>query len=332
MTFSVCRLQASSFRAKLGLMGTHSVDPISVVLAADDGYALPLTVAARSVIDSLDPRSELCVYVLDMGIEAQNRQEVERSLRGDKSEVVWIDSLQSQVRDLPNTWHAITRAGYARIFIPTVVPDDVHRAIYLDCDVIAIRSVHELASSEMNGAAAMGVPDLQSPFVCSPAAVPRWFEAGRSASELNFNSGVMLMDLDAWRERDLTSKLLTYLTDGSHYFGQDQEAINATLAGQIGELDPRWNQQSELFQLEYEVTLPYSREELADLKADPWIIHYSNLGKPWQFGCQHPMLDRWFASLDRTTFAGWRPKRSRRDYLAIGERQARSAARRLKII
>jgi lipopolysaccharide biosynthesis glycosyltransferase len=102
---------------------------------------------------------------------------------------------------------------------------------------------------------------------------------------------------------------LAYLTDGRHYFGQDQEALNVVLAGRIGELDPRWNQQSELFLKEYEVILPFTRELIKDLSENPWITHYSNKRKPWHFGHEHPLLQEWFAYLDQTAFAGWRPTR-----------------------
>jgi lipopolysaccharide biosynthesis glycosyltransferase len=45
----------------------------------------------------------------------------------------------------------------------------------------------------------------------------------------------------------ITEQALEYLTDGGHDFAQDQESINAVLPGKIKQMDPRWNQQSELF-------------------------------------------------------------------------------------
>jgi len=92
---------------------------ISVVLSADDGYARPLTTAARSVIDVLKPERSLEIYVLDMGITPANRRQMEASLAHERVRVQWVRSLTDRVQSLPNTWAVITRATYARLFIAT---------------------------------------------------------------------------------------------------------------------------------------------------------------------------------------------------------------------
>jgi lipopolysaccharide biosynthesis glycosyltransferase len=289
-----------------------TTETVVVVLSADNDYARPLATAAHSVIATLPAERQLDLYVLDMGLDADNRSLVERSVADVRTTVHWVDSLRDKVGHLPNTWTEITRATYARLYIPDVLPRDVARAVYLDCDVIARRSVGELFDVDMEGRAAMAVPDVQSPFVTSPLGVPRWFESGRSPGDLNFNCGVMLMDLVAWRQESVRDAALAYLTDGRHYFAQDQEALNVVLAGRIGQLDPRWNQQFELFLREYEVTLPYPRELLTELATNPWITHYSNKKKPWHYGNQHPLVHEWFEHLDQTAFAGWRPAPKKR--------------------
>lgn len=307
---------------------------VTVVLAADDGYARPLTVAARSVAATLAPGSRLQLCVLDMGIEEANRSAIEATFAPLDVELVWVDQLRDRVAHLPNTWALITRATYARLYIPEVLPASVERAIYLDCDVLARRDLGELFTADMGGCSAMAVPDFLSPFVGSVSGVPLWFAAGRSADELNFNAGVVLMDLSAWRRDATTEACLAYLTDGRHHFAQDQEALNVVLAGRIGALDPRWNQQSEIFDPRYAVTLPYDRELVDQLRADPYIVHYSSEGKPWQHGDDHPRVGEWFDQLDETAYAGWRPPGpTRAQALATrGRDLAKAAARRLDLL
>jgi lipopolysaccharide biosynthesis glycosyltransferase len=183
----------------------------------------------------------------------------------------------------------------------------------------------------MAGKWVLGSPDVQAPYV--PFGVPHWFEQGRSASDLNFNAGVLLMDVGAWREHDVTGRLLRYLTGGQHLRAQDQEAINAVLAGRIGEMDPRWNQQAEIFwqgiQYHYEAFLPYGGETLAAVREDPWLVHFSSHPKPWRYDCEHPYLDEWFAVLDRTEFAGWRPPTPSRLQQAV-RRLGRNGLRRVR--
>jgi lipopolysaccharide biosynthesis glycosyltransferase len=284
---------------------------VTVVLAGDQNYAMPLAVAASSVISTLDPRYRLQLCVLDMGIEPASRKLMEETFDKPGVETRWVDTLKDRVGHLPHTFGFITRATYARLYIPSVLPDTEKRALYLDCDTLARRSVSELFFADMDGAAAMGSPDVQSPFVSSTYAVPYWADRGRQADDLNYNAGVLLMDLDVWRKERINERALEYLTDGRHHFAQDQEAINAVLPGQIKQMDPRWNQQSEIFQKQYEVIQPFSRDVLKQIMEDPWLIHYCNVVKPWHYGFAHPFLSEWYAALDQTAFAGWRPSRSR---------------------
>lgn len=309
-------------------------DQVTVVLAADDRYARQLATAARSVIDRLRPARHLQLCVLDMGIDAGNRRLMEATFDDARVDVIWVEDLVDRVDHLPNTWTNITRATYGRLYIPEVLPDTVHRALYLDCDVIARRCVGDLFFSDMDGNAAIAVPDAQSPFVSSTYAVPLWFDAGRAPGELNFNAGVMLMDLDAWRAHGVTAAALEYLTDGRHHFAQDQEAINVVLAGRIGAMDPRWNQQSEIFWNPFAVIQPYGRDVVTRLCEDPWIIHFANRPKPWGFGCEHPRVDEWFAALDQTAFAGWRPSGPTRvqRFVKKGINGARRAGRRVGVL
>ena len=124
----------------------------------------------------------------------------------------------------------------------------------------------------------------------------------------------MLMDPRAFRAERITEAALEYLSDGRHHFAQDQEALNSVLAGRIGEMDPRWNQQSEIFLKQYEVIMPFSRGLLEQLMANPWITHYSNQIKPWHHaGLQHPLVHEWFEHLDQTAYAGWRRRGQRAD-------------------
>jgi len=152
-------------------------------------------------------------------------------------------------------------------------------------------------------------------------------EAGRPlwADDVNFNSGVLLLNLPAWREEDIAGAAVAYLTDGRHQFLVDQEAINAVLPGRIGEVDPRWNVQTEHFAPPHQATLPLDEAQLAELIKDPWIVHYTTAVKAWSYECTHPFRDEWFASLDQTPYRGWRP--SRAAYVAD---EARGIAKRVK--
>lgn len=288
-------------------MGETTSSHVVVAIATDDNYARPAAVTARSVVANLAPSRTLTCCVVDMGLGPANRRALESIFDSPRVDVIWDLTIAERVRDLPETRAKITRAAYARLFLPEVLPDRIDRVLYLDTDTMARRCVGDLFVADMQSFAALGVPDTEAPFVAARYAVPLWHDAGRSPAEPNFNSGVLLMDVAQWRRTGVSEELLAYLTDGRRYFLMDQEALNATLPGRIGSVDPRWNQQAELFWKECEVMAPYPSAQVQELKRDPWIVHFSNHPKPWDYGYEHPFLHEWFSNLDQTPFAGWRP-------------------------
>src|SRR5207302_5181162 len=56
-----------------------SAEPISIVSAADDNYAMPLAVTIRSVIDSLPKHQPLAVNILDGGLTDESKRRLARS-------------------------------------------------------------------------------------------------------------------------------------------------------------------------------------------------------------------------------------------------------------
>ena len=298
---------------------------IVTVLAADDRFSRPLAATVRSVVSQLGPGRGLDMYLCDMGISAPNREKIATAAAHPEVRLHWVTALGKKVEQLPEAVPGISRAAYARLFIPQVLPPDMDRALYLDCDLIARRCVGELFDSPIGNFAALGVADAGSPYVCSLYGVPYWSRYGRRADDVNFNSGVLLLNLRAWRDEDITGAAMEYLTDGRHRVLVDQEAINAILPGRIGQVDPRWNVQTEHFQPPHQATLPFDEPQLSELIKDPWIVHYTTAVKAWSYDCTHPFRDEWFASLDQTPYRGWRP--SRGAYLTDEVRRLR---RRLK--
>lgn len=315
-------------------MGEGASRHVVVAIAADENYARPAAVTAQSVVANLAPSRTLTCCVVDMGLGPASRRAFESILGAPRVNVIWDTALAERVRDLPETRAKITRAAYARLFLPEVLPESIDRVLYLDTDTMARRCVGDLFFSDMQGFAALGIPDTQSPFVTSPYGVPLWHDAGRSPADLNFNSGVLLMDVAQWRRTGVSEELLAYLTDGRRFFLMDQEALNATLPGRIGSVDPRWNQQAELFWKECEVMAPFSSSQVLEVKRDPWIVHFSNHPKPWDYGYEHPFVDEWFSCLDQTPFAGWRPSGPTRRVVATrhARRVLRKPARLLGLI
>jgi lipopolysaccharide biosynthesis glycosyltransferase len=145
------------------------------------------------------------------------------------------------------------------------------------------------------------VPDLVVPLVSSRFGVAAHAELGLAAEAEYFNAGVLLIDLNRWREERVGKAALRYLR---RYRGRvaflDQEALNAVLVGKWTPLDARWNWNPLFNRLG-------SRELYYD---DFCVLHFSGNLKPWIYRGESEFDRTYYEWVDRTAWRGWRPARS----------------------
>ena len=171
-----------------------STDAVRVVLAADDNYAIPLAVTGRSIARTLATERDLVIYVLDNAISPDKRAKIVNTFEP-RADVVWLENVGDTLANMP-TYGFFTPAAYSRLLIPELLPPDIDRVIYLDTDTMIRHNVAPLFDSSLGDQAALAVPDMGAAFVSSPWGLALWYSNGRSAGEFNFNSGVMLINLD----------------------------------------------------------------------------------------------------------------------------------------
>jgi lipopolysaccharide biosynthesis glycosyltransferase len=145
---------------------------IAAVLAADDRFSRPMAATVRSIVSQLSPGRGLDLYLCDMGITQQNREKIAAAAAHPEVRLHWVETLKQKVEHLPEVVPGVTRAAYARLFIPLVLPSGIDRALYLDSDLIVRRCVGEFFDLPTGDLAALGVADAGSPYVSSLYGVP----------------------------------------------------------------------------------------------------------------------------------------------------------------
>ena len=281
-------------------------DPVVIVTAGDDGFALPMAVMLSSALKHLPQSQTVEVYVLDAGLTENSRRRLDRvvQLNHPRAALFVVRPDRSEIADLNLDMDPRFNASiFYRLLIPDILPDRYSRVLYLDSDVVVDRDLLPMWERSFEGTAALAVPERI--VSCPEAGIAEWEALGLDPKSPYFNSGVMLLNLDVWREKNLHRKVIDYLRDPSNRFcyASDQEALNAVLAGQWKALDLRWNATHLLYSEKDRPRLEAMLEtDLGPVARDPFIIHFTTEWKPWRAHCNHDFEHRFHYYLRRS---GW---------------------------
>ena len=94
---------------------------------------------------------------------------------------------------------------YFRLLCPKYLPETLNRVLYLDCDILVRSSLEELYSTQLDGKPLAAVEDVLSPNIGMLE------NLGMTGTSKYFNSGVLLIDLAAWRKSELSSSVFCLL-------------------------------------------------------------------------------------------------------------------------
>lgn len=298
----------------------HESQHIVVVCAADDAYAMPLAVTMSSAIENLNENYKIILFIIDGGIKKKNRQKILKSLSCDKCEVEFLPVPQSLIKEIKESHNNlknedrnktrqmdhISIASYYRLVIPELLPHWIEKVIYLDCDLVVKGDLKQLWQIDLRENYVLAAQDVSIRYVSAPSGLLNHEELGISPESKYFNAGVLAINLKKWRDSKITTKAIKYFKQNKECVRwHDQDVLNAILAGQWEELDPKWNFQPMIDAYSSWEVSPFSEDVYNDLMRAPYIIHYVTRLKPWNFHYT-PYKEYFFQYVDKTLWSGWR--------------------------
>jgi lipopolysaccharide biosynthesis glycosyltransferase len=320
------------------------MQPVHIICACNASYNMPLCVMLTSLVEHFDPERELVIHIISNDTPPEKQACVRDSIGNirpglDHIELHWysVDSLSlEKLPVLEND--RFSRDTYARLFAPYLLPETCKRAVYIDCDTIVLADVADLYDSTANGRTLLhAVRDLGVPTVSAPGGVFDYAERGIPREAWYFNAGLLVIRLNEWRERDLTTSILEYIErHGADIHWVDQGAMNAFLYGDWTPLDFRWNETVQIVFPECRLTAGLSKEEWREAFNQPFMVHYSGPRKPWQKNHVSPRYSYFYEYLEKTVYKDSIPHRPRLENL-LGRRAyyhlwrvVRNTARKVK--
>ena len=293
---------------------------------------MPLAAMLASLSANLPAHQRARVYILQRQLPAALRRRIEQSVDPGKVDIDWIDIGPSELCSLGGTlrsFDTVSLESYYRLLLPRVLPASLDRVIYLDSDLVVTGDLSELWELDVGSTSLFAVPELvaASSLVSSQAGISLYRELGLPPGLKLFNSGVMLINLERWRRERVALRAMIYLEVArDHLRWHDQEALNAVLAGDWRELDPRWNVTMHLFRTRVRSA------QIQESLQTPSIVHFNSAIKPWQPGFPFGFLEEFFHYLDMTPWSGWRPASAQSLGVKLRNKLRRAAKKRYHTI
>jgi lipopolysaccharide biosynthesis glycosyltransferase len=247
-----------------------------IALNIDSNYVSYCSILIKSI---LKYNQGITFHILHNGLKDKEKNIIERRIDIDSINKVFfylVDS--SHFKNMPKSiqW---PEAIYYRLIIPQLLGENIKKVLYLDCDIMVRGSLNELFETNLSSFGIAAVEDVLSPIS------PMIEALGADPTFGYFNSGVLLINLEYWKENAITEKTLDFINDNLDVIQHpDQDALNYVLNKNWKKIHSKWNFLRG-FQDRY-----YSKEHLLkDSNKEsinyPIILHFSGV-KPWSSRCR----------------------------------------------
>lgn len=257
---------------------------INICFSSDNNYAQHLAVTLASVFENNN--DELRVYVLDGGISDENKEKI-LALKNDYDfEIEFVKIDKSMFDKCPaGKKNHVTLATYYRLLLADICPN-VDKILYLDVDLVVRSNLKELFDIDMKGKYFAGVSDCEE-----------MVNTARLGLEKYCNAGVILLNLQKWREDNITEKFFKWMEENSERIVlHDQDVLNSTLQDGILSLDKHWNVQVSKYD---------SSKDFVKILPEAKIIHYIGKHKPWHADNKQLAKNEYFKYLKLTQWKNY---------------------------
>ncbi len=277
------------------------METINIAMAADERYAQHAVVAMVSILRHALHPGDIQFYLLADQLSAQMEERVHSSIQANGAVIEILPLPEERVTGL-YTSGQLSRTTYARLQMEELLPADVHRVIYLDCDMVAYDDIEKLWQADLASHPVGAVKDFGI-----MASRKSWRQKctvlGMRDGQPYFNAGLLLLDLDRWREKKVGKTVLD-LVQHRAFPHHDQDALNFVFQDDWQVLPMCWNVIPPVYDMFLKVLWRSAyRKEAVEAMKHVAILHYAGGYKPWEYSLHAGFNDEYYRCLEKTSFA-----------------------------
>ncbi len=245
--------------------------PIHIALTFDDPYWAPAFATIRSICLTTRRRADLIFHLCHRSLSPEHAADFSKITEefGSQLRLYDIDAMPLfvSVAERAPYNHRLSNIVYARLLFAEIMPPEVTRLTYLDCDMMVRGAIEEIAEVDLQGYPIAAVPEAHGLHI-GPGRDIRKNRDLFDPADNYFNAGLIVIDMEGWRNARILERLEAAIADGTMsriYY--DQDLLNIIFARNWLKLDQMWN-------------LVDPRPVHQGL--NPKLLHYTGAGKPWK--------------------------------------------------
>ena len=247
---------------------------MNILISIDDNYVR----YAINLIDSISQNNneELNIFLIhDNHLSSDSIRLLNKFMEDNnigKLNTIYFDG---DSINLPKYIDYISINTYYRLFAPYLLPKDIKRILYLDCDIICNGNISDLYNTDFDNKLIIGCENML------PSNLQIWKDKNRIRLNLPedyiyINAGVLLINLEKYRKSITKEEILSFINKNSErLIFQDQDVINKLFYKDIKHVDTKYN---------YQINTTPSNNPINNIK----LVHYSERMKPWNMNYDDP--------------------------------------------
>lgn len=253
---------------------------LNVVFTIDENFVQHFSVALVSLLKN-NGSIKFCIYVIHNIKDLSLLNEVKKFVEEIYNVKLVYSAVDDSVFETYKISHHISKAVYFRLLLADILPNTINKILYLDSDIVVTGSLRELFEHNFNDNYILAVEDGELDIT-----VPRLNKIGIPLKTY-FNSGVMWINLEAWRLDNISVKLIDI---ANRYMDRilwwDQDILNICFMNKWGQVSDKFNR----------ILLQEKCEEV------PLIVHFNSPTKPWHYLNYHPYKYLYWKYIELTPF------------------------------
>lgn len=262
---------------------------MKILYTCDNNYIWMMCISMISLFETHKNVENITIYLIGENITEDNKCSIKNIIKKYNRECIILDlpNIDLPKEIITQRW---PKSAFTRLFAAEILPSNIDKVLYLDCDTIVKESLSELFNYNSDKVF-LGVKD------CIGKRYKQ--NIGLENDDIYINAGVLLINLNELRNVNVCEEIEIFLNKYKKMINYaDQDILNGVFKGKIGSLDPNYNVMTIEFVYKYNEIIRlrrpsnyYEESELISAVDKPSIIHYTTnmiVIRPWFKDSNHP--------------------------------------------